>query len=97
MFRRGLITGTMVGLLAFSALGAEVVVGIAPPRPLVERRVPAPGAGYVWTPGYHRWDGRAYVWVSGQWVRPPRPRARWAPPHWAHRRRGWVLVEGHWR
>jgi WXXGXW repeat (2 copies) len=97
MFSRPLITGMVAGTLVLSALGAEIIVNIAPPRPLVETRVAAPGRGYIWTPGYHRWDGRAYVWVPGQWVLPPRPRARWVPAHWARRPRGWVFVEGHWR
>jgi hypothetical protein len=24
-------------------------------------------------PGYHNWDGHAYVWVPGRWEVPPRP------------------------
>jgi hypothetical protein len=38
---------------------AQVVVRIGPPAPIVERRGPPPGAGYVWIGGYHRWDGGA--------------------------------------
>ena len=97
MIRRVLMTGVVAGLLPLAAFAAEVYVRIGPPRPLVERRVPAPGPGYVWTPGYHRWDGRAHVWVPGVWVMPPHRRARWAPAHWVHRRQGWFFVEGHWR
>ena len=95
--KRNLLLASVLG--AFLSVGAfaDVVVRVAPPRPLVERRIPPPGRGYVWTPGYHRWDGRAYVWVPGAWVLPPRPHVHWVPAHWAHRRGGWVVVEGHWR
>jgi hypothetical protein len=97
MFRRGMLAFAATVLLGMGMAEAQVTVQIGPPRPLVERRVPAPGPGYVWTPGYHRWDGRAYLWVPGAWVRPPRPRAHWVPARWVHRRGGWVFVEGHWR
>lgn len=97
MVRKILMTGLVAGLLPLGALAAEVVVRIGPPHPQVERRSVAPGPGYVWTQGYHRWDGRAYVWVPGSWVMPPRRHARWVAPHWVKRHHGWVFVEGHWR
>jgi hypothetical protein len=97
MFRRGMLAFAATVLLGMGAAEAQVTVQIAPPRPLVERRIPPPGPGYVWTPGYHRWDGRSYIWVPGTWVMPPRRHARWVGAHWAHRRGGWVFVEGHWR
>ena len=96
MLRRGLIAFAFVTALTFTA-SADVVVRVAPPRPLVEHRVPPPGRGYVWTPGYHRWDGRAYVWTPGAWVVAPHPHAHWVPAHWVHRHHEWVFVEGHWR
>src|SRR5215831_14517621 len=82
MLRNILLTGIFAGALLAPLSAADVVVRIAPPRPLVERRVPPPGPGYVWTRGYHRWDGRAYVWTPGAWVMPPRRRAHWVPAHW---------------
>jgi hypothetical protein len=97
MIRRFLLGSTLSAMLAVGIANAQVFVQIGPPRPLVERRVPPPGAGFVWTPGYYRWDGRAYVWVPGAWVRPPHRRARWERPRWEHRRGGWVYVEGRWR
>ena len=42
----------------------------------------APGKGYFWIGGYHRWTGTAYVWVPGRWALPPRPGAVWLPGHW---------------
>ena len=71
MFRKGLIAC----LLAVSAVSARVVVRLAPLRPLVEAVVPAPGVGYVWTPGYYGWSGQAYVWSPGAWVVVPWPGA----------------------
>lgn len=84
-------------LLGASAALAQVVVRVAPPAPIVEARPVAPGAHYVWTDGYHRWDGHRYVWLSGRWVMPPRPGVVWVPGHWAERHGGWVWIEGHWR
>jgi hypothetical protein len=97
MIRKLLTTSALGLMLVAGAANAQVYVQVGPPRPLVERRVPPPGAGYVWTPGYHRWDGRSYVWVPGAWQRPPRARAHWVPGHWVHQRHGWFFVEGHWR
>ncbi|HEX5229067.1 MAG TPA: YXWGXW repeat-containing protein [Bryobacteraceae bacterium] len=97
MLKKTVMGILFAGVLAAGAFGQEVVVRVHPPRAVVERRVPAPGPGYVWVGGYQRWDGNAYVWVPGRWDRPPRPHARWVAHHWVHRHGGWVMVEGHWR
>jgi len=81
------------------AAGAQVVVHIGPPVHPVEV-VPAPPPehrDWVWQPGYHRWDGGAYVWVPGHYAEPPHPHAHWVPGHWDHRGGGYVWVDGHWR
>jgi hypothetical protein len=76
----------------------RVYVRVGPPAPIVETRIVAPGRGYVWVPGFHTWDGRAYRWRAGRWERGPRANARWVPARWIHdRRHGWYLVEGRWR
>jgi len=80
-----------------NTFAADVFVKIAPPRVKVEHRGRAPGPGYVWTPGYNRWDGHAYAWAPGEWVKPPHNHARWVAPHWTHRHEGWSMTEGHWR
>jgi hypothetical protein len=98
MLKKLLISSTFGLLLGVgSACAAEVFVRVAPPRPIIETRIAAPGPGYVWVGGYHRWDGGAYAWVPGHWMVPPRPRAVWVAHHWVRRRGGWVFVEGHWR
>jgi hypothetical protein len=85
-------------LLAGSACAsARVYVRVGPPVPIVETIAVAPGPGYVWTPGYYRWDGAAYLWVPGRHALPPRGRAYWVQGHWARERHGWYWVDGHWR
>jgi hypothetical protein len=80
-----------------SAQAAEIVVKVAPPRAIVEHRSARPGPEHVWIGGYHKWDGRAYVWEPGRWEAPPRPHAVWVAPRWNHRHDGYVFVEGRWR
>ena len=84
-------------LWAAPAFAARVYVTVAPPAPIAEVRVVAPGPHHIWIAGFHRWDGRAYIWVPGRWELPPRPGVVWVPGHWRHARRGWYWVEGHWR
>ena len=97
MLQKGLLAFVFAGALATCASAADIRVRIAPPRVRVERRPPPPSRGYVWTPGYHRWDGNAYVWTDGTWVNPPRARAHWVAPRWRKHGHEWVFVEGHWR
>ncbi len=97
MLRKTLIASVLGCALSFCAMAEEVYVRVGPPRPIHERRLVSPGAGYVWTPGYHRWDSNRYVWAPGQWQRPPRPRGRWVAARWQHRPGGWVFIDGHWR
>ena len=77
--------------------GVRVYIGLPPPPVIVETVPILPSPRHVWVPGYHRWDGRVYVWVPGQYVVAPRPRAIWVPGHWVQHRRGWYWREGHWR
>lgn len=97
-FACGVVLSAALASTACAApVGGRLYVRVGPPAPIVERAVVAPGPGYVWIPGFYRWDGAAYVWVAGRWDRPPRPRARWVAGHWAHERGGWYFIEGHWR
>jgi hypothetical protein len=88
-----LVTGT-----SLAEAGTRVYVRVGPPAAIVQVRPVAPGPRYVWVPGYHRWDRRAYVWTPGAWVVPPRRHAVWVEPRWRHdRHHGWYFVAGHWR
>lgn len=97
MLRKGLLAGLFAAMLSVNMFAADVFVRVAPPRAVVETRPVMPGPGYVWTPGYQRWDGHAYVWVPGAWVMPPHAHAHWVAHRWEHRRGGYVFVQGHWR
>src|SRR5689334_7938924 len=81
------------------AVVGEVVAPVAPPPPRVEAVPPLPRPAEIveWRPGHWHWDGRAYVWISGEYVERPHRAARWEPGHWAARPQGWVWVPGHWR
>ena len=85
------------GGMALTSMAQEVIVRVAPPHVLVEKRPPPPEPGYVWVNGYHRWGGEKYEWAPGRWERPPQPHARWVAHRWEKRHGGWVMVEGHWR
>src|SRR5690348_17472688 len=92
-----LVTATLGASAACTDTRGRLYVRVGPPAPIIEARIAAPGAGYVWIEGYQRWDGGRYLWVPGRWVMPPRPRARWVAGHWSRDRRGWYWVDGHWR
>jgi len=97
MMRRILVL-VFATLVTAGIASAQVVIRIGPPPPVHVGIVGvAPGPGFVWVEGYHRWDGGRYVWVPGTWMRPPRPHMRWIPPRYRHARGGWVFVEGRWR
>lgn len=91
------IAACSVLLAATLSAGAQIVVRIGPPPPRPVEVVPvAPGPGYAWHPGYHRWDGHGYVWVPGRYEHPPYERAHWVEGHWDRRGGGYVWREGHW-
>ena len=71
-----------------------VVVGFAPPAPVIEVVPPPPAPGYVWQPGYWSWNGVQYVWVPGVYVVPPYVHAVWVPGAWV--RHGPRLGSGRW-
>lgn len=86
------------GSACVASFGNGVYVAYAPPAPVYEARIVAPGPGFVWVAGFYRWDGRAYIWRPGRWERPPHPHARWEQGRWEqHGNHGWRYKEGHWR
>jgi hypothetical protein len=96
--KRRLLPLTLSALLASSPIAfAQVYVHIGPPPPHREVVPPPPHPGWVWQPGYHRWDGAHYIWVPGAYAEPPRPHAVWVAGHWRNTPHGYVWVEGHWR
>jgi hypothetical protein len=73
---------------------AYVDVAVAPPP---ERIVIAPAVrpGYVWAPGYWRWDGRRHVWQDGRYVH-ERGGYHWHAAHWEEHNGRYHLEEGRW-
>jgi hypothetical protein len=75
----------------------EVIVTEAPPQPVYERVVAAPGRGYIWIAGYWGWEHGRRVWISGHWERPPHGHHAWVPARWEPRGHGYVYISGYWR
>ncbi len=96
--KRSLLLAASAFFLTVGAANAQIVVRIgAPPPPQVEVVPAAPHPGWVWVPGYHRWDGHRYVWVRGSYRRPPHPGAVWVAGDWREERGGHVWHAGYWR
>jgi hypothetical protein len=69
----------------------------APPPPEAEPPPPPPPTpDAYWVVGYHRWNGRAYIWERGHFEHRPHANARWVGAHWEHRGRGNVWIEARW-
>jgi hypothetical protein len=62
----------------------------------------APNPGFVWVPSHYNWDpaGQRYVWLTGQYVQPPRIGAQWVNGNWqlagSQIQPRWVWVDGRW-
>jgi hypothetical protein len=81
--------------LAPAAYADVVVIRSAPPPPRDEV-VPPARDGFVWTPGYWRWNGHRHVWVNGKYVR-ARHGYYWREPTWAQLENGrWRMERGRW-
>jgi WXXGXW repeat (2 copies) len=89
-----LIAAATVAASGTSYAGVVVDIDVAPPPAQVEV-VPAPRAGYVWGPGYWRWDGGHHVWVGGHWMR-ERVGYHWVPETWVQAGPHWHFQRGHW-
>ena len=91
-----------VALAAALPLAAQaavsVYVNIAPPPLPVYVQPEIPGPGYLWTPGYWRWDPFAadYFWVPGTWVSPPAVGLLWTPGWWGWGNGGYFWRGGYW-
>jgi len=98
-FAAGIVLAASLSVAACHgpSTSGRVYVSTAPPPIVVERPGPSPGQGWVWVPGFYRWNGRQYFWVNGRWERPPRPHQRWVAGKWVQdRHQGWFWVDGHW-
>jgi len=90
-----LTAGVLGGLHPISAQAAiGIDIDIAPPVPRVIV-APPPRAGFVWAPGYWRWNGHAHVWHDGYWVH-ERPGYHWVADGWESRNGHYHYNRGHW-
>ena len=90
-------TPAIVGPAIVSPASAQASLNIsigAPPPPIYEA-VPPARAGYVWAPGYWRWEHERHVWVAGRWMEARRG-YHWVPDRWDHDHDGWRHRDGHW-
>jgi hypothetical protein len=73
-------------------------VAFPPPALPVYEQPPAPGDGYIWTPGDWRWDDSTsdYYWVPGTWVLPPRSGLLWTPGYWDSDGGSYQFHNGYW-
>ena len=85
-----------IALPATAQVSAGFYVDLAPPPARVEV-VPAPRAGYIWAPGYWRWDEprREHIWVEGRFIE-ARPGYRWRSHAWVPRENRYYFEEGRW-
>ena len=90
-----LLAGTLYAAPVMAS--TRVYVQVGPPITIVEPPPAMPHPGYVWRPGYYRWNHKKYEWVHGAWVSPPRGHTVWVPGHWAQEPRGYYWINGHWR
>ncbi|MDQ2962470.1 MAG: YXWGXW repeat-containing protein [Pseudomonadota bacterium] len=99
MNRRNALVGGMLAIAAMTMPAAVhaakvIIINAGPPPERVEV-VPAARTGYVWVPGYWRWDRGRHVWVKGHWIRERRG-YHWTPHRWHERGKRWHFEAGHW-
>jgi WXXGXW repeat (2 copies) len=95
----GIVLATSLGgCVAYTRPAAPAYYGVevevAPP-PLRVVEVPPPRPGYIWAPGYWRWNGHEHVWAEGRWL-PERRGQHWETERWEPHNGRWRFVQGHW-
>ena len=104
--RRSTLTLALRGAALCIALGfgaapvtaladTRVVVRVAPPAMQVEE-VPAARRGYLWAPGYWRWQNRQHVWSKGHWERERRGQ-RFEGARWEQRGERYQFAPARWQ
>jgi hypothetical protein len=89
-----LAAAVLIGTVAPAFSAVDIDINIAPPAPRVVE-VPPRRPGFVWAPGYYRWDGHRHVWVDGRFIRERRG-SHWVPEHWDERHGRYHFIPGHW-
>jgi WXXGXW repeat (2 copies) len=96
VFAAALAVVSIVGIVMQPVYGAtaDISIGKPPPALLVEPE-PQHRTGYVWIPGYWRWNGISHVWVKGHVVAARRG-YHYVPEHWVETNGRWVFYPGRW-
>jgi WXXGXW repeat (2 copies) len=77
---------------------ARWITKTPPPAAYTEAPPPKPHPNDVWVPGWFKWDGRGFEWVTGRWLPPPAGTHDWVPGTWVERHDGrWQFIDGHWQ
>jgi hypothetical protein len=76
--------------------GAPTGIEQEPPPIPDYQQPPAPGDGYIWTPGYWAYGPEGYEWVDGAWVNAPYTGALWTPGYWGYADDGYFWNAGYW-
>jgi hypothetical protein len=90
-----LIALSPVAMPAAAQININIDLGVAPPAQRYEA-VPAPRSGYVWAPGYWRWEDQRHVWAPGRWMT-ARPGYYWVADRWQPREGRHHYEAGHWQ
>jgi len=85
---------TWAPLQANAQINVNIVVPVAPP-PVIVETVPPPRVGYIWAPGYWRWNGAKHVWTVGRWE-PVREGYHYQRADWSRDGDKWRFHEGGW-
>lgn len=99
MFTRKLILNAIIASTFATVAPAvlartEVYINVPPPAVRYEA-VPAPRAGYVWSPGYWNWRNNRHVWSNGRWER-NRAGYYYHPNRWVERDGRWRNERSRW-
>jgi len=89
------LAGSFAVPLTVQAASATLEVDVAPPAPVVEQTTIR--EGYVYTPGYWRYEepSRKHVWIKGEYV-PERRGEHWVAHEWRENNGRYVFSEGRW-
>ncbi|HEX3800853.1 MAG TPA: YMGG-like glycine zipper-containing protein [Verrucomicrobiae bacterium] len=90
-------SGVSQKVISYMINTSNATVSQAPPTPVTETVVAAPGPNYTYVSGEYVWNGFAWVWVRGRWVVGPYPHAVWVGARWDYGPYGWHRVPGYWR
>jgi len=89
-----MILGSIV-VPALAQADTDIIV-TTPPPPVRTEAAPAAREGYIWAPGYWKWENGEHVWVEGHWVE-ARLHSHWVPDRWEQQdSTHWHFIPGRW-